>query len=111
MFGLTKSEQYAFHRAYARYNERAARRGHSFNLDKAAFLAIMSSNCAYCGVAPSREWRGKGKHNDCVWVAGGIDRVDSRYGYRVDNVTPCCTSCNTRKGTMSQDDFINSLAQ
>lgn len=52
----------------------------------AALLSIDS--CSYCG----------GPLNP---TGHGLDRVDSSQGYGLDNVVPCCRSCNTAKNSKS----------
>jgi len=37
----------------------------------------------------------------------GIDRINSTLGYVLDNVTACCSICNTMKFTLNVDDFLN----
>jgi len=48
--------------------------------------------------------------NKCYYCLGedsiGIDRLDSKEGYTVDNVAPCCTLCNYMKNIFSKDMFI-----
>ena len=53
------------------------------------FLILL---CHYCGAVP------KPIH--------GIDRVDSRLGYDLDNVAPCCKWCNWSKGETDYDKFM-----
>ena len=36
----------------------------------------------------------------------GIDRVDNNRGYEIENVVPCCTSCNSAKMDLSKEDFL-----
>lgn len=35
----------------------------------------------------------------------GLDRIDSSVGYRIDNVVPCCSTCNYGKHKMNQKEF------
>jgi len=43
---------------------------------------------------------------DCdSYTYTGIDRVDNKKGYVVDNVVSCCTICNRVKNNMSYIDF------
>lgn len=71
------------------------------------FLEITQEPCFYCGSAPSnvnripeKEWA------EDFWY-NGIDRIDSRDGYLLDNIQPCCWKCNYMKRDKSQDDFLN----
>lgn len=36
----------------------------------------------------------------------GLDRLDNRDGYVVENVVPCCGTCNSRKGSLEMAGFI-----
>lgn len=36
----------------------------------------------------------------------GVDRVDSRQGYTLENSRPCCTCCNMMKKASTMDDFV-----
>jgi hypothetical protein len=46
---------------------------------------VEDKKCTYC----------EGNLPTC---GGGLDRIDNSKGYTKDNVTPCCTSCNTIRG-------------
>ena len=48
--------------------------------------------CHYCG---------------CFSVSGGsgLDRVDNRYGYAVENCVACCYRCNVMKADLSLEEF------
>lgn len=37
----------------------------------------------------------------------GVDRVDNGIGYTIENVVPCCGTCNHAKSAMSVDEFIS----
>lgn len=70
------------------------------------FMKITQENCFYCGVEPcnvnripEKEWAEDFRYN-------GIDRINSREGYLLDNVQPCCWRCNYMKREKSQDDFL-----
>jgi len=36
----------------------------------------------------------------------GVDRVNNKIGYRVDNCVPCCSVCNIMKNTLGVADFL-----
>lgn len=40
-------------------------------------------------------------------VGIGIDRVNNKIGYQVDNIVPCCAWCNKMKLVATKEDFIN----
>lgn len=44
-------------------------------------------------------------------VGNGLDRQDSCKGYTIDNVLPCCSTCNMMKAFYNKDAFINHMKQ
>lgn len=80
-------------RKYTRYIQNARSRGLAFDVTLDEFIALVSSECAYCGV-PSDV------------TALGIDRKDSGKGYTPGNSVPCCTTCNYMKGRLSPEQFV-----
>lgn len=93
---------------YAEYRRGARVRNLSFELTIDDFKKIVIQNCFYCGEIP----RSAKRNFQTFWVPmNGIDRVDNNRGYRLDNVVPCCTICNTLKKTMSMTDFLNHIAK
>lgn len=51
------------------------------------------------------------KEQDYVGKKYGIDRIDNALGYTLDNIVPCCRTCNFMKQTSNQKDFINKCKQ
>ena len=43
------------------------------------------------------------------YVYSGLDRVDNSIGYILENVVPCCVTCNSMKMAMSYNEFITHL--
>lgn len=78
--------------AYRNYRNSADRRRIEFNLSIEVFNELANSNCTYCG--------GKG---------GGVDRLNSKIGYIIENSVSCCGKCNMMKHTHSVEDFINQV--
>lgn len=56
---------------------------------------IKLGSCYLCGRAP----------------AFGIDRVDSRQGYTMDNCRSCCTHCNYMKKDWTLEEFLGHMAR
>lgn len=54
---------------------------------------LINSNCYYCNTEP----------------LVGIDRIDSSKGYTIDNVVPCCGTCNIMKNAFSQETFLEQI--
>ncbi len=70
----------------------ARQRGLAFNIDKETYFALIAQDCHYCGgLLP------KG--------GGGLDRVNSDFGYTIDNVVPCCVNCNLMKSDLTTKEF------
>jgi len=80
---------------YKDYKSGAKCRGYSFDLTTEQFLEFYwKKPCSYCG---------------CEIETVGIDRVDNKKGYSLDNCVPCCTTCNKMKLTLTRDEFISKI--
>jgi len=79
---------------YKRYKAGASRRGFDFELNLTQFQSIVKKNCFYCGIIP------KSKLN-------GVDRVDNRQGYIINNCVPACKVCNHSKWIFSKGEFLD----
>lgn len=78
-------------RRYRAYLKNAAKRGYLFILSIAEFYQLWRKPCYYCG----------------DMIDGiGIDRVNNKLDYKIDNVVPCCGTCNIMKGTLGYETFI-----
>ncbi len=88
------------------YRSSARRRGHVWELDD-YFDKLTSMNCHYCGRSPGniqkvyRVYEPAGRE----FAYNGIDRVDNKLGYTIDNVVTACSICNNAKKAMSYNDF------
>ncbi len=82
------------HNHYNRYIRGACIRNREFELTMPEFEEIIKQPCYYCKT-----------HNN--YDAMGVDRVDNTKNYIIDNVVPCCTTCNRMKHTNSIEEFIN----
>lgn len=76
---------------YQSYKKGAKRRGYDFLLTKEEFLKLWQKDCYYCG-------------SKIKFI--GIDRVDNNIGYTVDNIVPCCSTCNRLKKTLSKKNYL-----
>lgn len=67
---------------------------HAFHLaDAQLLLFVLMNTCEYCGF-----------HEEGVFL--GIDRIDSREGYTVNNCVSCCWRCNFAKGARDPMTFL-----
>lgn len=58
---------------------------------------IISKPCHYC------------KNNFNKTGCGGIDRINSSFGYHKENIVPCCKTCNLMKNIQSKDEFYSRI--
>ena len=87
------------------YKWSARRREIDWSLSNEDFFAVMALPCHYCGSQPSLRTVGLKDGFKC----NGIDRKDNQSGYSVDNILPCCKSCQYGKHDSSYDDFVTYL--
>lgn len=93
------------------YERGAARRGIPFLLTLEEFLDFSQKFCHYCGEPPSNIYDLKNpktgqSRGGKAFIYNGLDRVDNRVGYSVDNCVSCCAMCNKAKGSLSYYDFL-----
>lgn len=78
---------------YHNYLVRARRRNMEFDIEPQLFEDITNRSCVYCGISPAKT----------------IDRIDSKVGYKIDNIQPLCYKCNTMKYTYTETEFFDHL--
>lgn len=78
----------------------AVKRGLKFNLTREQIASLIFQDCHYCGRKPEQSF---GRKNTLPY--NGLDRMDSDKGYTIENVVPCCGSCNTNKRRTLYDIF------
>ena len=88
----------ATYKANAKLNNRE----YSLTIEETELL--FKGDCFYCGDKPSRIRTRRTSSNSYTY--NGIDRVDNKIGYTVDNCVSCCTQCNLRKSSASKDEFL-----
>lgn len=87
---------------FVQYKANAKNKHREFLLTFEQFKGYLSRDCYYCGEPPSRVRLYRG----ATLVYNGLDRFNNDRGYSTDNVVTCCSSCNTPKGAMNGDSFI-----
>ena len=76
---------------YSIYEKAALRRGMEFDISYDQFIEYWDNQCHYCGQP----------------IKGiGLDRIDNKKGYTLDNIVVCCKTCNWMKHTLLNDVFI-----
>mgnify|MGYP001597205555 CR=1 FL=1 len=78
-------------RRFSRYKYDAKYRGIKFSISFEDFISFWGKPCFYCG--------------DPI-VTIGLDRKDSKDGYTMNNLVPCCKTCNRCKVILGPNEFI-----
>jgi len=84
--------------SHLKSNARA--RGFEWVLTDEQTFNLIEQNCFYCGAPPLNE------NAAPAYYHSGLDRKDNSLGYTIDNVVPCCVSCNSSKSNGSFDLFL-----
>ena len=96
--------QAALHSVFLYYKRNAKQRNIEWKLTKEEFVTMIGGACAYCGTSNSMlaktAYGFSAYHN-------GIDRVDNKIGYLLDNCVPCCNICNRAKSNMPVEEFLD----
>jgi hypothetical protein len=87
------------HNKYLQYKQSALKRNLSFELNEEQFKEITSKSCYYCNQIPKNKNKG--------YYYNGIDRKNNFLGYIIENVVPCCETCNRAKLQMTEQDFLS----
>lgn len=114
--GLTGKQRRSMLTRMQGYKNGAKKRGFSWELTYKQFVSFATKPCFYCGTEP-KKWDcmtnspslKKDSPNvnpsDYIIEFTGVDRINSKEGYTIDNVVPCCVFCNRAKSDLSLDDF------
>jgi hypothetical protein len=86
------------------YKRNASLYNREFALTLNQFTLLTSSNCYYCGIEPNQKYRHSRRTNG-EYIYNGIDRIDSKQGYTVENCVSCCFICNRAKSNMSYEEW------
>jgi len=85
------------------YKRNAKMREIEYKLTEEQFREITQRNCYYCGAKPNNTTKYKQYFGDYIY--NGIDRIDNNRGYIIDNVVPCCHTCNQSKSSLTIQEF------
>lgn len=84
---------------YQQLKDAAKRGGYELDISAEQYFALISRPCHYCW----KSLNGGAGH--------GLDRVDCSRGYVVDNVVPCCKSCNRIKSDqLTEEEMLAAMA-
>lgn len=98
---------------WQQYRRVAKYKGIHWNLSEGIFFELTQGNCHYCGkspteepitsVMPTQDYR-TGENRKILY--NGLDRVDSKGPYSIENVVTCCGVCNHAKFTLDYSVFM-----
>lgn len=89
------------------YKYSAKRRGIEFQITRDQFISFLYNNCYYCESPPIGYYTKKRVTGDEKHYFNGIDRVDNKLGYVLENCITCCKYCNQAKSDLSKEEFIS----
>ena len=81
--------------SYIEYKNRASKKNLDFELSQDEYLCLITQDCYLCG-------KNSNSHH-----LNGIDRIDNKKGYSMDNVKSCCANCNYMKKNYGLEDMLN----
>ena len=89
-----------------RHKELEKREGENWDIiSKNEFMKIVQKECFYCGSVGSK--LRKDNIENITYKFNGIDRINSKKGYSIDNVVSCCITCNRAKNNMGINEFMD----
>jgi hypothetical protein len=102
---IKKNGGSGFNYYYSTYKRNAKKRSLSFELTKDDFFKLTKGDCNYCGSKPKNEVKYSGKKNTPPYICNGVDRVNNKKGYTIENSVSCCSICNRAKKDLSLEEF------
>lgn len=97
---------WGFNEVYNSYRKEALKKKLNFDLSKEEFFNLSQQHCYYCDCLPKNR---KVREEDFVY--SGIDRIDNKKGYQIDNTVPCCKICNIAKNNLELEVFLKHVTQ
>jgi hypothetical protein len=93
-----------FNEIFYNYKRRASKKYLEFKLTKSQFFKLTQLPCYYCKFPPFSIQKG-GKQKFGSFKYNGLDRINNKIGYTIDNVVTCCEFCNRAKYTHKKEEF------
>ena len=83
---------------FSKYNHKATKKNINFSINENEFYNICKDKCYICGIEP-----------DNIKYFCGVDRIDSKLPYELNNCKACCKECNIMKNNFEIEYFKNKL--
>ena len=106
---ILPNDKSILNRIFRTYKRNSKKRNLTFELNQNEFERLLKLPCFYCNENPIQYKGNNISHKD--FKRNGIDRLDSKKGYSLDNVITCCKFCNQAKSDMTQEEFINWISK
>jgi len=103
----TRDSYLNYNLVYLEYKHKAGNRQIKFELTPEEAYIYFTSDCYFCGTAPSNKYKNRRYRAGTSITYSGIDRVDNNLGYRADNCVACCKRCNQAKNDMKLEEFFD----
>lgn len=84
----------------------ARQRGIEYSLSHSEYKSIVSMECLYCGHPGDKRYSKRKGNSDLFIVANGVDRINNKIGYILENCVACCFTCNIIKNNQNVGSFI-----
>lgn len=104
--GLPEGEA-VFNSLMSSYKSGAKIRNLEFKITDVDCMKLFKDKCVFCGREPFNIYRKKKIKGSYVY--NGIDRINSKEGYFIDNVQSCCKDCNFLKKNKTDFEFVNQI--
>lgn len=88
------------------YKNKANKKSLVWDIDREQFRLLTQQLCHYCGTKPKQVHPPGGRYNG-PWIYNGLDRIDNKSGYTLENVVPCCSQCNWGKRDKTVENFLS----
>lgn len=97
---------------YRKYRLRAKSKNIPFKLTEEIFEKLTGKNCYLCGAPPCGNYvHNRKRDKTAPFIYNGLDRIDSKKGYVLSNVRPCCFKCNKMKTDTPLIDFLSHISK
>jgi len=93
--------KWAVTRVFNWYRCKARQRGITWGLTVEQVKEIIHQKCYWCGYKRVNRVMTRKPRKSRVYRYSGIDRVNNKKSYTIDNVLPCCKVCNRAKGDLT----------
>lgn len=89
------------------YKKGAKKRDLEWNLSEEQFKVLVDENCVYCGEIPKQSVNNAELNGD--YIHNGIDRLNNKKGYTIQNSVTCCGTCNWLKSRFHESEFLQQI--